>query len=87
MGNRRRGRQRAVQVLYEWELTGRSIDVVLEMSGAPPAINDALKLLRPGGTMCVLGIVYLVVLYKVLPERSPYAEAARMQEEEAGETE
>ena len=31
MGNRRRGRQRAVQVLYEWELTGRSIDVVLEM--------------------------------------------------------
>lgn len=30
MGTRHRGRERAVQVLYEWELTGRSIDVVLE---------------------------------------------------------
>jgi len=36
-------------------------------------------------TMCVLGIIYLVVLYKVLPERSPYAVAARMPEVEAEE--
>lgn len=32
-------------------------------------------------TMCILGIIYLVVLYKVLPERSPCADAARMAEE------
>ena len=30
MGIRHRGRERAVQVLYEWALTGRAIDVVLE---------------------------------------------------------
>ncbi len=30
MGMRHRGRERAVQVLYEWAITGRAIDVVLE---------------------------------------------------------
>jgi len=30
MGVRHRGRERAVQVLYEWALTGRAIDLVLE---------------------------------------------------------
>ena len=30
MGIRRRGRERAVQALYEWALTGRRLDTVLE---------------------------------------------------------
>lgn len=30
MGTRHRGRERAVQALYEWAITGRAIDVVLE---------------------------------------------------------
>lgn len=32
------------------------VDVVLEMSGAPPAINAGLDLLYPGGEMMMLGI-------------------------------
>ena len=48
------GRQAALDGILEDSDGG--VDVVLEMSGAPPAINDGLKLLRPGGTMCVLGI-------------------------------
>jgi N utilization substance protein B len=30
MGSRRRGRQRAVQILYEWAITERPIDVIME---------------------------------------------------------
>lgn len=30
MGIRHRGRERAVQILYEWALTGRDLDVVVE---------------------------------------------------------
>ncbi len=48
------GRQAAIDGILEASNGG--VDVVLEMSGAPSAINDALKILRPGGTMCVLGI-------------------------------
>ncbi|MBL7008309.1 MAG: zinc-binding dehydrogenase, partial [Planctomycetes bacterium] len=38
------------------EATGGGVDVVLEMSGAPPAINNGLELLYPGGEMMMLGI-------------------------------
>jgi len=36
--------------------TGGGVDVLLEMSGAPPAINTGLELLYPGGEMMMLGI-------------------------------
>src|SRR5262245_66402098 len=36
--------------------TDGGVDVVLEMSGAPPAVNDALRLARNGGTVLLLGI-------------------------------
>lgn len=35
---------------------GVGVDVVLEYTGAPPAVNQGLKLLRTGGTMVLLGI-------------------------------
>jgi threonine 3-dehydrogenase len=38
------------------DLTGGGVDVVLEMSGAQPAINSGLELLYPGGEMMLLGI-------------------------------
>lgn len=33
------------------------IDFVLEMSGSPYALNDAIELIRPGGGICLLGIL------------------------------
>lgn len=36
--------------------TRGGVDVVLEMSGAPPAINFGLEMLYPGGKMMMLGI-------------------------------
>ncbi len=38
------------------DLTGGGVDVVLEMSGAVPAINVGLDVLYPGGEMILLGI-------------------------------
>ncbi len=38
------------------DLTGGGVDVVLEMSGAVPAINVGLDALYPGGKMVMLGI-------------------------------
>jgi threonine 3-dehydrogenase len=38
------------------DLTGGGVDVVLEMSGAIPAINVGLDVLYPGGEMIMLGI-------------------------------
>ena len=35
---------------------GLGVDGVLEMSGSPQAINQGLKMLRPGGRMSVLGV-------------------------------
>lgn len=35
---------------------GRGVDVVLEMSGSSPAINDALKSLKLGGRVVLMGI-------------------------------
>ncbi|MFN2384500.1 MAG: alcohol dehydrogenase catalytic domain-containing protein [Gemmatimonadota bacterium] len=36
--------------------TGGGVDLVLEMSGAAPAINQGLRIARMGGTMSLLGI-------------------------------
>ena len=36
--------------------THGGVDVVLEMSGAPPAINDGLKIVRSGGDVILLGL-------------------------------
>lgn len=36
--------------------TGGGVDVVLEMSGAPPAINDGFKMARSGGDVVLLGL-------------------------------
>jgi len=38
------------------QATGGGVDVVLEMSGAPPAIRAGLEVLYPGGEMMQLGI-------------------------------
>ncbi|MBM4014134.1 MAG: zinc-binding dehydrogenase [Planctomycetes bacterium] len=38
------------------ERTGDGVDAVLEMSGAEPAINFALEIVRPGGQLCLLGL-------------------------------
>ena len=38
------------------ERTGDGVDAVLEMSGAEPAINTALDIVRPGGQLCLLGL-------------------------------
>ncbi len=35
---------------------GQGVDVVLEMSGAPPAIQQAMRLTRPGGRVSLMGI-------------------------------
>jgi len=35
---------------------GQGVDVVLEMSGAPSAIQQALRLARPGGRVALMGI-------------------------------
>ena len=37
------------------ELTGDGFDVVLEASGAPPALRQAFDLVRPGGTIVQIG--------------------------------
>ncbi len=51
---RTEGRREVLQSVRE--ATGGGVDVVLEMSGAPAAINDGLKLLYAGGEMMALGI-------------------------------
>jgi threonine 3-dehydrogenase len=38
------------------EKTGDGVDAVLEMSGAEPAINLALRIVRPGGQLRLLGL-------------------------------
>ena len=32
------------------------VDIVLEMSGAPPAINDGLRIVKSGGDVVLLGL-------------------------------
>ena len=48
------GRDRVVE--HVRDAADGGVDVVLEMSGAPTAINDGLRMLRPGGVMCLLGL-------------------------------
>ena len=36
--------------------TGGGVDLVLEMSGAPPAVNQGLRIARMGGSVSLLGI-------------------------------
>jgi threonine 3-dehydrogenase len=38
------------------ETDGMGVDVVLEMSGAPSAISQAMRLARPGGRVSLMGI-------------------------------
>jgi len=38
------------------QTNGRGVDVALEMSGAPQALKDAFKVLRPGGRISILGV-------------------------------
>ncbi len=38
------------------QTNGRGVDVALEMSGAPKALKDAFKVLRPGGRISILGV-------------------------------
>jgi len=44
-----------VKIIYE-ETNGRGVDLVLEMSGAEPALNTAFKVVTPGGRISLLGI-------------------------------
>jgi L-iditol 2-dehydrogenase len=37
--------------------TGRSVDVVLECSGAAPAVASAIRWLRPGGRLVQMGLL------------------------------
>jgi N utilization substance protein B len=52
VGTRRRGRQRAVQILYEWTLMGRSMDVIAERlwraRDEPAAIREFAESLARG---------------------------------------
>ncbi|MEO0183430.1 MAG: zinc-binding dehydrogenase, partial [candidate division WOR-3 bacterium] len=48
-------KDKVVEVVLE-NTEGRGVDVVLEMSGNPSAINEGLKALRPGGRYSILGI-------------------------------
>jgi threonine 3-dehydrogenase len=50
------GEAAAATVAEVLERTGGGVDLVLEMSGAEPAINLGLRLLRHGGRMNLLGI-------------------------------
>ncbi len=51
-----RGEGRAAALRTIAERTGDGVDAVLEMSGAEPAINDALEIVRPGGQLRLLGL-------------------------------
>jgi len=51
-----RGEGRAAALATIAERTGDGVDAVLEMSGAEPAINDALEMVRPGGQIRLLGL-------------------------------
>jgi len=49
------GRRAAIDAVRR-ETEGDGCDVVLEISGAETAINDALEMLRPGGSLRLLGL-------------------------------
>jgi threonine 3-dehydrogenase len=45
-----------IEELVAAETNGQGVDVVLEMSGAPSAIQQAMRLARPGGRVSLMGI-------------------------------
>jgi threonine 3-dehydrogenase len=45
-----------IDAIVTRETNGEGIDVVLEMSGAVPAVRQALRLARPGGRVSLMGI-------------------------------
>lgn len=51
-----RGEGAAAALATIRERTGDGVDAVLEMSGAEPAINLALEIVRPGGQLRLLGL-------------------------------
>jgi alcohol dehydrogenase len=48
---------------------GRGVDIALELSGAPEAIEETLPLLRTGGTLVLVGSVYPTRPVPIAPER------------------
>jgi threonine 3-dehydrogenase len=45
-----------LEAILQRETGGEGVDVVLEMSGAPSAIQQAMRLARPGGRVSLMGI-------------------------------
>ena len=45
-----------IEAIVREATAGQGVDVVLEMSGAPAAIQQALRLARPGGRVSLMGI-------------------------------
>ncbi len=45
-----------VDAVIDRETLGEGVDVVLEMSGAVPAVRQAMRLARPGGRVSLMGI-------------------------------
>ncbi|GAB4459742.1 MAG: L-threonine 3-dehydrogenase [Armatimonadaceae bacterium] len=45
-----------LEAIIRRETGGEGVDVVLEMSGAPVAIQQAMRLVRPGGRVSLMGI-------------------------------
>lgn len=46
----------SIEALVKAATDGQGVDVVLEMSGAPAAIQQAMRLARPGGRVSLMGI-------------------------------
>lgn len=51
-----KGSEKVYQSVEKWESNSNGVDVVLEMSGSPPAYKDAFNLVRNGGQVILLGI-------------------------------
>ncbi len=45
-----------IEKIVQKETEGRGCDAVLEMTGNPNAINQGLDIMRPGGTLALLGV-------------------------------
>jgi threonine 3-dehydrogenase len=46
----------SIEQMVADKTAGQGVDVVLEMSGAPSAIQQAMRLARPGGRVSLMGI-------------------------------
>jgi threonine 3-dehydrogenase len=51
-----KGSDKVYEAVDKWESNSNGVDVVLEMSGSPPAYKDAFNLVRNGGQVILLGI-------------------------------